>query len=277
MLASETRKLARESLTGKWGKVALITLIFFIITLGINAVLGFIPFVGGIIQLLLQIPLAFGFTATLIKLKRGEDVGYVDFFSTGLNQFKNSWLVTIWTTIKLIVPLIVMAVFYVIIFVGLFTALQSSSYASVVSSSSTLTTEQLTFYIQRIPADQFSPTASLLIVVGTIGLIASSIWCAIKSYFYKPVMFVLFDNPEKAPKEIVEDSAKIMTGNRWKLFCLELSFIGWIILASFTFGIGFLFVAPYAIIADICFYEFLVGKKSESVVEEEVKEEVKED
>ncbi len=33
-----------------------------------------------------------------------------------------------------------------------------------------------------------------------------------------------------------------MRGNRWKFFLLGLTFIGWAILASFTFGIGMLLV-----------------------------------
>ena len=36
-----------------------------------------------------------------------------------------------------------------------------------------------------------------------------------------------------------------MNGNKWRTFVLELSFIGWDLLACLTFGIGYYFLAPY--------------------------------
>ena len=50
-----------------------------------------------------------------------------------------------------------------------------------------------------------------------------------------------------------------MTGNRFKLFCLQLSFIGWAFLAGLTFGIGLLWVFPYMQVAIIAFYFHLKG------------------
>ena len=61
-------------------------------------------------------------------------------------------------------------------------------------------------------------------------------------------------------KDIVEKSKELMTGNRWKFFCLELSFVGWFILASFTCGIGHLWLIPYILIAEVVFYEALAKK-----------------
>ena len=54
-----------------------------------------------------------------------------------------------------------------------------------------------------------------------------------------------------------------MTGNRWKLFCLEFSFIGWAILATLTLGIGFLWLIPYIQVAEIAFARFVCGKNEE--------------
>ena len=53
-----------------------------------------------------------------------------------------------------------------------------------------------------------------------------------------------------------EESEKLMAGKRGKLFCLQLSFIGWAILAIFTLGIGYLWLAPYIQFATIAFYKF---------------------
>ena len=66
--------------------------------------------------------------------------------------------------------------------------------------------------------------------------------------------------------QVVEESEKLMTGNRGKYFVLQLSFIGWAILACLTFGIGFLWLTSYITISTICFYEALAGK-SDSPIE----------
>lgn len=50
-----------------------------------------------------------------------------------------------------------------------------------------------------------------------------------------------------------------MQGKRSKLFFLQLSFIGWAILAVFTFGIGYLWLLPYMQFATIAFYDFVAG------------------
>lgn len=73
------------------------------------------------------------------------------------------------------------------------------------------------------------------------------------------------DNDELSAKDIVNKSEELMKDNRWRLFCLGLSFIGWLILSSFTFGIGILFLLPYIQISFATFYEERAGllKKSD--------------
>ena len=77
----------------------------------------------------------------------------------------------------------------------------------------------------------------------------------IKSYAYAMSVFVLSENPEISPKEAMEVSQKIMQGNKWRLFCLQLSFIGWDILNLFTLGIGSLWLGPYKNAAFASFYD----------------------
>lgn len=261
MSASETRKLARESLTGKWGKVALIALVYSLLTWGLNFVLNFIPFVGGIAQFIIQVPLTFGFIATLIKLKRGEETTYTDFLNNGFSNFAGSWKVTLWTWVKLLAPVILTIVCVIVVLVGFAVAISNSSYGEAfVNASKTMSVEDLANYMQNIPIDNINSTGIIIMVLGFIGAIVASIWYTVKSYLYKTTFFMLFDNPDKDAKSIVEESASMMKGNRWKFFCLELSFIGWGILASLTCGIGALWLIPYAMIAEVCFYEHLAGK-----------------
>ena len=56
-------------------------------------------------------------------------------------------------------------------------------------------------------------------------------------------------------KEAMEVSKKMMQGNKWRLFCLQFSFIGWMILGSLTLGIGFLWINPYMNAAVTSFYD----------------------
>ncbi|MBQ7574334.1 MAG: DUF975 family protein [Clostridia bacterium] len=68
----------------------------------------------------------------------------------------------------------------------------------------------------------------------------------IKSYSYCMVPFILADNPNIGAKEAITLSRKMMDGNKWRAFVLDLSFIGWFLLAGLTGGIlGIFYVNPY--------------------------------
>jgi len=67
----------------------------------------------------------------------------------------------------------------------------------------------------------------------------------IKSYDYYLVPYLLAETPELSYREALRISTEMMFGHRWRLFVLELSFIGWNILGSLLCGIGVLFVRPY--------------------------------
>ena len=60
------------------------------------------------------------------------------------------------------------------------------------------------------------------------------------------VPFILADNPNIGAKEAITLSRKMMDGNKWRAFVLDLSFIGWFLLAGLTGGIlGIFYVNPY--------------------------------
>lgn len=80
-----------------------------------------------------------------------------------------------------------------------------------------------------------------------------------KSYSYAMTSFVLADNPGMTANQAITRSKEIMKGRRWKLFCLELSFIGWAMLAVLTLGIGMLWLNPYQNAARAAFYRELTG------------------
>jgi len=99
-------------------------------------------------------------------------------------------------------------------------------------------------------------------MIGCIISIVSMVWATTKSYYYQLAYLVAIENPELAPKDAVLKSKELMTGKRGKLFCLQLSFIGWAILAVIPFCIGYLWLLPYIQFATIAFYKFVNGDNS---------------
>ena len=78
----------------------------------------------------------------------------------------------------------------------------------------------------------FTMLWSLLLVVPGI----------VKSFSYAMSSYILAENPDIGALEAITESRRIMQGNKWRLFCLWLSFIGWKLLCSvpmFIAGIAF--------------------------------------
>jgi uncharacterized membrane protein len=77
----------------------------------------------------------------------------------------------------------------------------------------------------------------------------------IAAYNYAMTSYILAENPNLTASQALEMSKTIMNGNRFRLFCLTFSFIGWHLLAVLTFGIGELWVVPYEQAAIAAFYK----------------------
>ena len=83
----------------------------------------------------------------------------------------------------------------------------------------------------------------LYTVLWTLCLIIPGI---VKSYEYKMIPYILAENPRISRKRAFEISKNMMDGEKWNAFVLDLSFIGWNLLSTITFGIvGVLYVNPY--------------------------------
>lgn len=76
---------------------------------------------------------------------------------------------------------------------------------------------------------------------------------------YSMSFYILADNPEIGIMEAVNRSKAMMRGNKWKFFCLNLSFIGWVFLCMFTFGVGLFWLLPYIEVSIIAFYDIANG------------------
>ncbi len=74
------------------------------------------------------------------------------------------------------------------------------------------------------------------------------------------------EHPDGGANRCIEESVRLMKGNRWRLFKLGISFIGWFFLTLLAAPIGLsglamLFLMPYPMTAFACFYRQLLVEK----------------
>lgn len=67
----------------------------------------------------------------------------------------------------------------------------------------------------------------------------------IMSYAYSQVPYLLSDNPRIGYRRAVQLSNQMTRGHKFRIFVLDLSFIGWILLGMLALFVGVLFVLPY--------------------------------
>ena len=67
--------------------------------------------------------------------------------------------------------------------------------------------------------------------------------------------YCLAENNGLTAREALTQSKLLMQGKKGNLFYLDLTFIGWSLVASLTFGIGYLWVGPYMSATMAAFYE----------------------
>jgi uncharacterized membrane protein len=100
------------------------------------------------------------------------------------------------------------------------------------------------------------------LLLGLIAMVKIFLWSLlfvipgiIKAYSYSMIYYVKNDHPSFTWRECLAESERLMKGKRMNLFLLDLSFLGWILLMPFTFGIGILWLSPYMEQSHAQFYE----------------------
>jgi uncharacterized membrane protein len=103
----------------------------------------------------------------------------------------------------------------------------------------------------------FGPAVALQLLRGIYTFLWSLLFVIpgiIKTYSYSMAAYILQEHPEMTPNDAITKSRELMDGNKWRLFCLHFSFIGWSFLCVFTCGIGYLWLFPYEQTAVAAFY-----------------------
>lgn len=202
MVAKDYRAQAKNSIKGKWGKLALIALIYSLI-MGMCAGLSFI-YIGGIVSMLISGAFGLGFAIIANRVIRGENVEIKTLFD-GFKNYVGSLVLYLLITI-------------------------------------------------------FTCLWTLLFLVPGI----------IKSLSYGLSFYILSDNPQMPANEARKLSMQMMRGNKWKLFCLHFSFIGWYLLSILTLGILSFWIVPYHNAAVAAFYQNLLPKENLTEIENDI-------
>ena len=185
MTRAEMKKIAKEQIKGNFGKVFVMALIVF----GISIVCSFIPVIGSLGYTMIITPVVMlSYCMIYLKMTRKEQVEIGNLID-GFKYTGKAVLLYILTSI-------------------------------------------------------YTFLWSLLFIIPGI----------IKAFAYSQAYYILAENPELTASEALKKSEEIMKGHKMEYFVLNLSFIGWFILTSFTFGILAIYVVPYMSAAQANFY-----------------------
>jgi len=105
---------------------------------------------------------------------------------------------------------------------------------------------------------------SIFIMLWTFCFIIPGVIASIR---YSQAFYILAENPTKGVMQCIEESKWMMRGNKWKFFCLVLSFFGWALLAAIPAGIGYLWLIPYFSMTQVAFYELVSGNLRQETLE----------
>ena len=101
-------------------------------------------------------------------------------------------------------------------------------------------------------------SSAIAVILPITGYIGFFIVLVIKAYQYSVASFAIVDNTDVKVTQSLKISKALTKGYKWKLFCLDLSFIGWQILAGMVY-IGNLWLKPYQTSAKYAAYLYLLN------------------
>lgn len=110
--------------------------------------------------------------------------------------------------------------------------------------------------------DRITPILVVLLILTYLLAIAGAV-CV--SLFFGLSMYAFLDMPELGVIQCMKASLHLTRGRRWNLFCLYISFVGWIVLGLMSFGVGMLWITPYIHCTLFQFYEDLKLEKEQQI------------
>lgn len=114
---------------------------------------------------------------------------------------------------------------------------------------------------QSLPQDTFT---ALMIIQAVLILIYLVLSLSLSQIYY-----VALDYPELSVSQILGQSVKIMKGQKWRLFTLNLSFLPLLLLVIPTFGVGLFWILPYLNMTQCLFFLHLMNVDFEKTMPQE--------
>lgn len=97
----------------------------------------------------------------------------------------------------------------------------------------------------------------LLIFLWSLLLVVPGI---VAAYRYRQALYLLLDHPEKSAWQCLRESSALMSGHKWELFVLDLSFLGWALLSAMFAPVS-IWLDPYRAITNAGFYNRLIAAR----------------
>lgn len=97
----------------------------------------------------------------------------------------------------------------------------------------------------------------MLVLAGCILFVVPGIFL---HYRYRMVPYLLAENPYLPAGRAMQLSRRMMHGEKWHAFLLDLSFLGWYLLCVLTLGFGLVFLEPYRMVTNAELYALLRSK-----------------
>lgn len=138
-------------------------------------------------------------------------------------------------------------------------------------------------FLQAIEAYKTKGLFAGTIAVAVLQLIRTVLWTfvfiipgIIKSFSYSQAFCVLKDAKANGEdiryRDAITRSRELMDGHKWEYFVLQLSFLGWSILAYLVLGLGMIILLPYMYLTYAGYYDYLKKDLAEKNAAESVTE-----
>ncbi len=105
----------------------------------------------------------------------------------------------------------------------------------------------------------FGRTFSLF-VVGALLSLGGMLLAMVILLSFTQVLLLLTDHPDLGTIEAFAASARLMKGSKGRLFYIQISFAGWMLLCLLSCYIGYLWVGPYLNQTLVSFYQDVTGE-----------------
>ncbi|MDD3338551.1 MAG: DUF975 family protein [Lachnospiraceae bacterium] len=231
---AELKKMARTTLSGKWGTAIGITILYMLIVFGLSMLStpfamqvnnGYFIALGLVISFiisLIALIFAAGQILFFMNMCRGREYRIGDLvsaFKLHPDRFIVAGLLLMLLGIVLMLPVFALAFLNVL----------------------------------GIPSVAVLLIMIVWLVIGTILMVMISLRFALYT-------MLLLDNPDMGAIESLRVSSQYMRGNKGRYFYMELSFIGWILLGACSCYVGLLWVIPYMSATQVYFYLDVIGE-----------------